>query len=71
MHQIAVAELFRKIADHVEASGLGLALMSPADLELEADTVAQPDIFVVPLAYSRAAGPLREWEQVRGLLLAV
>jgi Uma2 family endonuclease len=71
MHQIAVLALARLLADYVEAERLGLTLMSPADLELEPDTVTQPDVFVVPSAYSRDAGPFREWSQVHGLLLAV
>lgn len=71
VHQIAVGALFRIIADYVDAQGLGLTLTSPADLELEAGSITQPDIFVVPSAYSRDAGPLREWSQVRALLLAV
>jgi Uma2 family endonuclease len=71
VHQIAVSVLFRRIADYVDAERLGITLTSPSDLELEPDTVTQPDIFVVPSAYSRDAGPLREWSQVRGLLLAV
>jgi Uma2 family endonuclease len=71
VHQIAVFELARKIADYVDAERLGLTLMSPADLELEEGTITQPDVFVVPSAYSRDNGPLREWSEVRGLLLAV
>jgi Uma2 family endonuclease len=71
VHQIAVSLLLRKIADYVDAEGLGMTLTSPSDLELEPDTVTQPDVFVVPSAYSRDGGPLREWSQVRGLLLAV
>jgi len=70
-HQLAVGELFRKLSDYVDAERLGLALMSPADLELEAGTVTQPDVFVVPSAFSHDTGPLREWSQVGGLLLAV
>ena len=71
MHQLAVAALFRVIADYVDAHRLGVTLMSPSDLELEPDTVTQPDVFVVPREYALDAGPLREWSQVRGLLLAV
>lgn len=70
-HQIAVGRLFSLLSAYVDAERLGLALMSPADLELEAGTVTQPDVFVVPSAFSHDAGPLIEWSQVRGLLLAV
>jgi Uma2 family endonuclease len=68
VHQIASLELARKLADYVEAEGLGLTLMSPADLELHAGTIVQPDVFVVPAADST---PLFDWRQVRALLLAV
>ncbi|MEO8335738.1 MAG: Uma2 family endonuclease [bacterium] len=71
VHQIAVAILFRAIAEYVDAQRLGMALMSPSDLELEDDTVTQPDVFVIPRKYSHDGGPFREWRQVRGLLLAV
>ncbi len=71
VHQIAVSELLRRLADYVDAERIGMTLTSPADLELEAGTVTQPDVFVVPSAYSRDDSPLREWSQVRGLLLAV
>lgn len=71
VHQIAVLSLARKLADYVDAEHLGMTLTSPSDLELEADTITQPDIFVIPAAYSHDAGPLRQWSQVRGLLLAV
>lgn len=70
-HQITVGRLFTMLSGYVDAERLGLALMSPADLELEAGTVTQPDLFVVPSAFSHDAGPFREWSQVRGLLLAV
>ncbi len=70
VHQIAVGMLFRAIAEYVDAQRLGMALMSPSDLELEDDTVTQPDVFVIPREYSHEGGPFREWRQVRGLLLA-
>ena len=71
VHQIAVGTLFRIIADYVDGERVGLTLTSPADLELEAGSITQPDIFVVPSAHARHEVPLREWNQVRALLLAV
>jgi Uma2 family endonuclease len=68
VHQIAAVELARRLADYVEAEGLGLTLMPPADLELDPGTIVQPDVFVVPAA---DAAPLYDWRQVRALLLAV
>lgn len=70
-HQIAVGRVFSMLSAYVDAERLGVALMSPADLELEPGTVTQPDVFVVPSAFAHDAGPLREWSQIRGLLLAV
>jgi Uma2 family endonuclease len=68
VHQLAVIELSRKLADYVESESLGVTVTSPADIELEAESVTQPDLFVVPAAY---AGPPLEWTNVRALLLAV
>lgn len=56
VHQIAVGTLFRIIADYVDGERVGLTLASPADLELEAGSVTQPDIFVVPSAHARHDG---------------
>lgn len=71
VHQIAVSMLLFEITTYVSAQRLGLTLTSPSDLELEDDTVTQPDVFVIPRKYSHEGGPFREWRQVRGLLLAV
>jgi Uma2 family endonuclease len=68
LHQRAVRMLLRLLDDYVDPRGLGEVLPSPADLELEPETIVQPDVFVVP----SSAGPLREsWSVVRSLLLAV
>jgi Uma2 family endonuclease len=68
LHQFALFALARVLHDHVRAHGLGIVLLSPADLELEPGTVVQPDLFVVPADVAR---PLRSWREVRALLLAV
>ncbi len=70
VHQIATFELARHIADYVDRQRLGMTSMSPADLELEPETVTQPDVFVVPAGAGKK-GPLVKWSQVEGLLLAV
>jgi len=67
-HQLAVGELLRKLADYVESEEIGVAVTSPADIELEEESVVQPDVFVVPAA---CAGPPLEWTNVHTLLLAV
>jgi Uma2 family endonuclease len=66
-HQWAVAELFAPIRAYVARENLGVALLSPADLELEPETVVQPDIFVVPLVHGKRP---RAWNQIPTLLLA-
>lgn len=70
VHQIAAQEFNLLIAPFVARERLGIAYFSPADLELRAGTVTQPDLFVVP------AGPganvdLAHWSDISRLLLAV
>src|SRR5690606_7670743 len=68
LHQFAVFALARALHDHVRVHRLGIVFMSPADLELEPETVVQPDLFVVPAGGER---PTTSWRAVRSLLLAV
>ncbi|MGH7752132.1 MAG: Uma2 family endonuclease, partial [Gemmatimonadales bacterium] len=67
-HQEAVAGLWLMLHEYLRATPLGHAVMSPADIELDARTLVQPDVFVVPLVEGRRP---RRWEDVTGLLLAV
>lgn len=67
VHQIVLSELHVALHGYVRSNRLGLLLMSPSALELERDTVVQPDLFVVPVADARP----RQWSEVTGLLLAV
>jgi Uma2 family endonuclease len=69
-HQIAVMEIWSIINSYVERFHLGLTLTSPADLELEPGTIAQPDVFVIPKG-TEIAGERLEWPDVKALLLAV
>ena len=70
MHQVAVTALWRLIADYVEREALGVTLTSPADVELREGTIAQPDVFVVPLGmFATERKP--EWRDVTALVLAV
>jgi Uma2 family endonuclease len=68
VHQMAVFRLMRALDDYLEIEVIGVAVMSPADIELADESVAQPDVFVVPAAL---AGPPLEWTNVRSLLLAI
>ena len=58
-HQRAVRHLLSALAVWLEAHPVGEAFDSPFDVELEAETIVQPDVFVVPPAESRRldAGP--------------
>lgn len=46
-HQELVGRLFRYLADHVEATGLGGAFTSPIDVELAPNRVFQSDVVVL------------------------
>ena len=59
-HQRAVLYLARKLADYVEAHGLGEVWTSPADIELEPGTIAQPDLFVAPRSPALAVASWRD-----------
>jgi Uma2 family endonuclease len=70
IHQIAVLEIAAMLREHLECAPIGLAMVSPAHLELEPGSVTQPDVFVVPAAID-IAGQQLEWSDVKSLLLAV
>jgi Uma2 family endonuclease len=45
-HQRHLGRLFRKLADHIEARGLGELFVAPLDLVMPGATPAQPDAFL-------------------------
>jgi Uma2 family endonuclease len=47
-HQAAVARLLIALGEYMRAQRIGHTLTSPFDVELAADTVVQPDVFVLP-----------------------
>lgn len=55
-HQIAVSRLWRDLDQYLTRNPVGGALISPFDVELEAESVTQPDVFVLPPA---------EWKRLR------
>ena len=67
-HQEAVMQLWRELDDYLRANPIGRPVVAPADIELEANTVLQPDVFVVP---ARDVRPRGSWRDVRELLLAI
>jgi len=66
-HQEMLELLRDVIKPYVTRHRLGRVFGAPADLELEKDSIVQPDLFVVPAAISRP----REWSDVTTLLLAI
>jgi len=66
-HQEMLELLRDVLKPYVARHALGRVLGSPADLELEKDTIVQPDLLVVPASLSHA----REWVDVTTLLLAI
>jgi len=69
-HQLAAFECCRELDMYLDHVPVGVAVMSPADLELRSGTITQPDVFVIP-AGCGIAGPTAEWSDVKSLLLAV
>lgn len=49
IHQRAVLELFRLVDPYVRSNRVGATGLAPADLDLGAGHLVQPDLFVVPL----------------------
>lgn len=68
LHQSAVGLLFSPLDAHARSQGIGTARVSPADLELDARSMMQPDVFVTGLVEGR---PSRRWNSGAPLLLAV
>lgn len=69
IHQFAVGELLAELREYVRTQRIGRVVSSPSDVELEAEDVRQPDLFVV--SHQETARVLREGLPIRSLLLAV
>jgi Uma2 family endonuclease len=69
LHQRVVAQLLILVAPYVGEHSVGETFTSPADLELAAESITQPDLFVVPAGQLPADAP--KWADVTRLLLAV
>ena len=67
-HQQAVLRLLLRLAPYVDARGLGYALMSPADIEFDEETLVQPDVLVAPRIEGRRP---KNWAEIKRLSLAV
>jgi Uma2 family endonuclease len=69
-HQFAVGEIYLLLAPYIKEQGLGGTLMSPSDVELQEDTVTQPDVYVEPTGPEAEAKGLAS-PGAAALLLAV
>ena len=66
-HQRAVFLLARALNEYLEQCRIGEMYMSPFDVELEPDTIVQPDVFVLPMP---EAERVRKEMPARELLVA-
>jgi Uma2 family endonuclease len=67
-HQRGVGWLFAQLMPYVDRHGLGEVLPSPADIELDAQGLIQPDLFVEGLVEGRLPG---RWNAGAPLLLVI
>ena len=67
-HQRAVRELLWLVEAYLRPDRRAEVLSSPADIELQPDSIVQPDVFV----FATVAGkPVRDWSEIGPLLLAI
>ena len=52
-HQAAVARLLQALVEYLDREPVGRAYASPFDVELETESIVQPDLFVVPMHEAR------------------
>jgi Uma2 family endonuclease len=67
-HQVAATALWARLDPYVRLHSLGIALVSPADIEFSPRRLVQPDVFVAPMTAGRRP---RDWRDISSLLLAV
>ena len=67
LHQRALGRLFLALGNYLHTQPVGELYASPADISWTADTLVQPDLFVVELKEARTL----DWSRMRTLLLAV
>ena len=67
VHQFVLAELYQLLGPYVAREAIGRVLFSPADVPLDGNQLAQPDIFVVPVT-----GPApRSWTDLPAPFLVI
>jgi Uma2 family endonuclease len=67
-HQAVSRALFRLLTDYLRVQPVAEVMYSPADIELDARTLVQPDLFVYPLREGRKT---RDWSDISELLLVI
>ncbi len=65
LHQVGVSALMARLLRYVPEHRLGLVLTSPADIELDTNTLMQPDVFVT------RALRVKTWKDAVPLRLAI
>ena len=68
-HQLAVVRLITALVAYLDRERIGVAITAPSDVELEAESLTQPDVLVVPMADWRRV--MRDGLPIRELLLAI
>jgi Uma2 family endonuclease len=67
-HQYVLLELVMRLTPYIRTHGLGVVVMSPADVEYGPKTLVQPDLFVAPLVEGRKP---QSWDELSTLVLVV
>ena len=70
-HQVAVVEIVVLLHEYLRQEQIGVAFVSPSDLELQPGTITQPDVFVVPAGAAASLDGEFHWSDVSALLLAI
>src|ERR1043166_906252 len=68
LHQRLVMAFYHQLYTYVRAHGLGEVLVSPADVPLDGEQVAQPDLFVIPPS---AVRPPASWTDLPNPILVL
>lgn len=68
LHQLSIGALYIRLGAYLQGNHTVQLWLSPADIQLEPNSIVQPDIFVTPWSPSV---PVRQWEQISSLVLAV
>lgn len=69
-HQVVVRRLLVALDHYLQSAPVGEALASPSDVDLEDESLVQPDVYVLPTAEARRLD-VPEWRAAESLLLAI